>query len=135
MKKELETEKIIKSKKSRGGAPKKPDQEKKKFRFVAFFNQEEKTKIQKKMTKWGYKNFSTLCHDILIQRQMKVEITPIFSSSAERMFNKIGVNLNQIARNLNSSVLMDPEYLREMLGEIRIAQTTIITKIKEMVRL
>ena len=134
MKKELKSEKTIKSTKSKGGAPKKEEEEKKKFRFVAFFNLDGKNRIQKKMSKWGYKNFSTLCHDLLINRQIKVEFTPIFNKETETMFNKIGVNMNQIARNLNSNVLMDPDYLRQMLQEIRADQERIIKNIKELVR-
>lgn len=81
---------------------------------------EEKKLIQKKMGQLGTDNFSRYARKMLIDGYViQVDLSQ-FQTLAHEV-NKIGVNINQIARTVNSTGMIyddDMQRLKEMMDEI-----------------
>lgn len=120
-----ENNKKIKSQISRGGAPKKEEENKLKHRFSVQFSPKEKELLTKKLTKHGYKNLNSMVRDWVILDKIKVETTGILSPDLSIKFNSIGNLLNQIARYMNSNVYIDHEFLVQEMGRIEKTQEEI----------
>ncbi len=120
-----ENTKKIKSQISRGGAPKKEEENKLKHRFSVQFSPKEKEILNKKLTKYGYKNLNSMVRDWVILDKIKVETTGILSPDLSVKFNSIGNLLNQITRNLNSYVYIDHDFLAQEIDKIEKTQEEI----------
>lgn len=81
---------------------------------------EEKKLIQKKMEQLGTDNFSRYARKMLIDGYVvRVDLSK-FQELANEV-NKIGVNINQIAKTTNETGILfadDMEHLKEMMNEI-----------------
>jgi hypothetical protein len=113
-----ENRKIIKNKISKGGRPKKTEEEKKKNRLHVNLSDSELAKVKKKMVDLGYTNFSLLCYEMLILGSIKVEKTIILPQSILSMFQQFGNNLNQLVKNIHNKSVIDTPILIEKLEKL-----------------
>ncbi|WZL79886.1 plasmid mobilization relaxosome protein MobC [Eubacteriales bacterium mix99] len=81
---------------------------------------EEKALIQKKMQQFGTENFSRYARKMLIDGYViHVDLSQFQMLAGE--VNKVGININQIAKTVNASGMTYPdemEHLKEMVNEI-----------------
>ena len=93
---------------------------KRKFVLRVPVTPEERALIQQKMAQLGTKNFSAYARKMLIDGYIvHIDTGPVRAQTAE--LQKIGVNINQIARRLNS---MGPLYTQDV-ADIKGALTQI----------
>lgn len=82
-----------------------------------FFSEDEMKIIKKKMEILGIDNFSTYCRKMLIDGYV---IKKDYTSLKELTFeiNKIGNNINQIAKNVNIDNNVSNEQLKEINNKV-----------------
>ena len=93
---------------------------KRKFVLRVPVTPEERALIQQKMAQLGTKNFSAYARKMLIDGYIvHIDTDPVRAQTAE--LQKIGVNINQIAKRINSTgtvYAQDVEDIRGALAEI-----------------
>ena len=78
---------------------------------------EERALIQQKMTQLGTKNFSAYARKMLIDGYIvHIDTGPVRAQTAE--LQKIGVNINQIARRINSTGTVYAQDLEDIKGAL-----------------
>lgn len=132
---EEEKKKIIKNEISKGGRPKKSDEEKKRHRFSAYFSDEQAKLVKQKMSNLGYLEFSTLCFDLLILEKIKVEKNVVLPVEIKGLMNKIGANIYQLVKSSNLNNAFDPIYVSESLDKILQNQQELVGLLKKNIDL
>ena len=94
------------------------------------FTAEERTLIEKKMQQMGTRCFSVYARKMLIDGYVvKIDYSDIKAMTAE--LQKIGTNINQIARRVNATgtiYAQDIEDIKGVLNEIWLSQRSILSK-------
>lgn len=102
---------------------------KRKFVLRVPVTPEERALIQQKMDQLGTKNFSAYSRKMLIDGYIvNIDTAPVRAQTAE--LQKIGVNINQIARRINSTgtvYAQDLEYIKGALAQIWQLQRSILS--------
>ena len=93
---------------------------------------EERAIIQQKMAQLGTKNFSAYARKMLIDGYIiHMDTSDIRAQTAELQLQKIGVNVNQIARRINSTgavYAQDVEDIKGALAQIWQLQRSILSR-------
>ena len=90
---------------------------KRKFVLRVPVTPEERALIQQKMAQLGTKNFSAYARKMLIDGYIvHIDPGPVRAQTAE--LQKIGVNINQIARRINSAGTMYAQDLEDIKGAL-----------------
>ena len=87
---------------------------KRKFVLRVPVTPEERALIQQKMAQLGTKNFSAYARKMLID--VHIDTGPVRAQTAE--LQKIGVNINQIARRINSTGTVYAQDLEDIKGAL-----------------
>ena len=103
---------------------------KRKFVLRVPVTPEERALIQQKMTQLGTKNFSAYARKMLIDGYViKIDYSDIKAMTAE--LQKIGTNINQIAKRVNATgeiYAQDIEDIKGAMAEIWQLQRSILSK-------
>ena len=96
---------------------------KRKFVLRVPVTPEERALIQQKMDQLGTKNFSAYSRKMLIDGYIvNIDTAPVRAQTAE--LQKIGVNINQIARRINSTGTVYAQDLEDIKGAL--AQSNVV---------
>lgn len=90
---------------------------KRKFVLRVPVTPEERTLIHQKMAQLGTKNFSAYARKMLIDGYIvHIDTSPVRAQTAE--LQKIGVNINQIARRINSTGTVYAQDVEDIKGAL-----------------
>ena len=90
---------------------------KRKFVLRVPVTPEERALIQQKMAQLGTKNFSAYARKMLIDGYIvHIDTSPVRAQTAE--LQKIGVNINQIARRINSTGTVYAQDIEDIKGAL-----------------
>lgn len=98
-----------------------------------FVDEKENKLIQKRMQEANIKNFSTFARFMLVNGQIKqVDFSEL--TSLKKEVNKIGVNINQIVKVVNTNDEVSLEELQLILNELKNLNELVMIHLKEMER-